>query len=188
MASRKVRFDVLAEDANTARFAERVLREFGFTRRDIRVQSFQGSGSGKQWITTNYPRFVKEFRSRNYQKNLMLIVITDADEQTIEHRAQQLDASLRNSDLKQRDNTDQVVLWIPRWHIETWYLYFNGFDVVETKRYKDQFKKHIGKEALKLKTCHGGFVGECRKFKPSPDTLQSLPSLLTAYEESQALV
>ncbi len=184
MASRKVRLNVLAEDSRTRRFAERVLQEFGFRRHDFNVQSFKGSGSGKQWVTKSYPRFVKELRSRNYQKNLMLIVITDADEQTIVHRAQQLDASLRNSDLKQRNSTDRVILWIPRWHIETWYLYFNGFDVVETERYKNQFKKQIGKEALK--TCHAGFVKECRSFQSSPDTLPSLPSLLTAYKESQA--
>lgn len=109
-------------------------------------------------------------------------MITDADELTVQDRCQQLDNALGKTGQSKRSTDDRIVLWIPKWHIETWYLYFNTTGVVETREYKAEFRKQIA--SAERENCHQGFVGEYRSFLASSEALTSMPSLRAANRES----
>ena len=67
---RGVRVVLLVEDEALERFVRRVLLAFGLRTRDIRVErSPKGQGSGKDWVTRNYPAEVRAHRSKaGYQR------------------------------------------------------------------------------------------------------------------------
>jgi hypothetical protein len=131
-----VRFTILVEDRALERFVRHVLLEMGAHRREIRVLPFPvGRGSGKQWIDREYPRQVEAYR-RKRSENIALVVGTDADEVTVQQRAQRLDDALRDAGCDARTQQERIALWLPRWNIETWLLFLRGDDVDEGINYK----------------------------------------------------
>src|SRR5438874_2421683 len=120
-----VRFTLLVEDRALARFVRDCLLEMGAHPREIRVLPFPvGRGSGKLWIDREYPIQVQAHRRRGFQ-NIALVVGTDADEQTVQQRAQQLADRLQEAGQGARTDQERVAIWIPRWNIETWLLFLN---------------------------------------------------------------
>ena len=183
----KVRFDILAEDAECEFFARKSLEARGVTRHEYRIVPRPASGSGKKWVTDTYPDFVKSLRSRRYQKNLVLIVVTDADELTVAARCRELAHSLQDSELSERVASDRIVLWIPRWHIETWHLYFNGHVVDELTGYKHEFNRHI--KYSHRKTTVDRFIEAYRCFLQDNNDKAGdlLESIETAFREARQI-
>jgi hypothetical protein len=65
-------------------------------------------------------------RSKNYQKNLALIVHIDGDDRGVTARKTELDSRLTESSLPARAPHERVALLVPTWCIETWMLHLAG--------------------------------------------------------------
>lgn len=135
---------ILAEDQSGARFVEAFLRNRGATSRAIRTRvAPEGRGSGKQWVTTQYPVEVTEHRRRAPHTWKALIVCTDADELSVNDRLEQLARALEQNrndrdepdPIEPRRPSERIVLLVPRWEIETWALHLNtGEAVIEDEQ------------------------------------------------------
>lgn len=112
---------ILAEDLAGARFVEGYLDARGIERRAIRTRvAPRGQGSGKQWVTAQYPDEVKLYRAKRNHVYKCLLVATDADEATVVQRLAALADALQSAQMDPRAQDEAVVLVVPRWEIETW--------------------------------------------------------------------
>ena len=124
---------LLCEDSQHDSFVRRFLRNRKFRGRDIQTLPLSdGSGSGEQWVRNRFPNELQAIRSK---RGAYLIVVLDADNQTVDDRLRQLDAECENKGVKPRREDDPLIVIIPRRNIETWLANFDGSDVDETKKY-----------------------------------------------------
>ena len=100
MAKKKgVRIMIIVEDEALERFSREVLLKFGFGRHELRVTIYPvGQGSTKDWLDKQYHVEVRTMRSKAYQ-NLGLVIGTDADEATVNHRTNRLATALQDEGL-----------------------------------------------------------------------------------------
>ncbi len=116
---RTATYVVIAEDLAGARFVEAYLAKQGVDVRAIRTRISQG-GSGKQWVTSEYPCEVTAYRSKRNHVYKALLVATDADELRLQERHAQLAKALSEASLEPRGRDEEIVLAISKWEIETW--------------------------------------------------------------------
>lgn len=122
--ARTATYVIVAEDLAGARFVEAYLDERGVARRDIRtLVAPRGQGSGKQWVTTQYPGEVKLYRSKRNHVYKALLVATDADNLSVAQRVATLAAALESASERAREADEEIVLVVPRWEIETWTIH-----------------------------------------------------------------
>src|SRR5437016_10776686 len=88
-------------------------------------------GSAKQGVIQEFPRQLHACRQRSSRVRTQLVVLVDADEETVEQREQQLWESVSNAGYDERRADDPIVLLIPRWHVETWVRALLGQTVTE---------------------------------------------------------
>ena len=178
-----VRLTLLVEDRRHERFTRMVCKQLGFDPRKMIVAPYLvGRGSAKQRVTQTIPVFVRQHRSRSgHQKDIALLVVTDADELEVAARRNQLDDALNAAGITPRAADERIVLWIPKWHIETWLKHFAGEVVVEAEPYS--YKASPQKE----RDGADGFFREYQPWKTDPQKLATLPSLKEAYKESERL-
>ncbi len=180
MAKKKgVRIDILLEDRAFDRFVRKALASFGFDQHKVHVEPYPVGKNTKQWVTQQYPAKVQLYR-RKAAGQVALLVGTDADEQTVQQRCNALAAALDQADMPRRKDDERIVLWVPKWHIETWILALLGQNVNENDNYK-----HAAQDA-DVPGAAKGFVDRFRAFKQDA-TIQILPSLKTAFEETRRL-
>ena len=181
MAKKKgVRVTLLVEDEALERFSREVLIDLGYSRHEIRVTNYPvGKGSAKDWVNNQYPVHVRTIRSKSYQQ-LALVVGTDADEATVRERADRLVNSLENEGLAARQHQERIVLWIPKWNVETWLLYFAGDARDEDQNYRKDVTKPDYRAA------GAAFVREFRSCM-TDDSIDTQPSLKSAYAETKRL-
>ncbi|MFO0651442.1 MAG: hypothetical protein U0326_34780 [Polyangiales bacterium] len=127
---------ILAEDRSGARFVEAWLRGRGVpSRAMVTKMAPEGSGSGKQWVTAEYPKEVRDHRSKVQHTEKTLIVCTDADELSVNERLDQLGQALTGARLEERDDEERILLLVPRWEIETWaHHLLSGDEVTEDEK------------------------------------------------------
>ena len=76
-----VRIVLLCEDSQTDAFVRRFLKRRNFAGRDIETLPLpSGRQSGEQWVRERYPDELKAIRGK---QNAYLIVVTDADADSI---------------------------------------------------------------------------------------------------------
>jgi hypothetical protein len=63
---------------------------------------------------------VKLHRSKNYQKNLCLLVAIDGDNKGVTVRKLELDQALIDAKVEARRDDEPVAVFVPTWSIETW--------------------------------------------------------------------
>jgi hypothetical protein len=176
-----VRFTILVEDRALERFVRHSLLKFGAYPKEIRVLPFPaGRGSGKQWIDREYPIQVQAYRRRAFE-NITLVLGTDADEQTVQLRAQRLADTLRDAGCDPRNDQERIAIWIPKWNIETWLLFLKGEDVHEGINYKQQ----VGD--VSFETVATEFVRRSRRWLLDRNAESHLPSLVSAFEETKRI-
>ncbi len=176
------RLTVLVEDYRTAQFTRSVCRQFGIPSHDVTFEPIPvGRGSGKQWVTQQYPELVRKQRSKSYQPNIATLVVTDVDELTSTVRRAQLAESLKLNAIDARTPNERIVLWLPKWHIETWIKHFSGDAVDEDTKYSHSVSADKERAAA-LK-----FFEEFKQFQLEPAQLTTLPSLRDAYMETTRL-
>ena len=108
----------------------------GINRRRIRVElAPQGLGAGEQYVREQYPTEVQSYRSQCQHLNIALVVIIDADQNSVSERHHQLDRSLTEHGLSKRGPEERIGLFVPRRNIETWIHYLQGKSVNEVDKY-----------------------------------------------------
>lgn len=130
---------VLAEDSRHQRFARGYLKRLGYSGPDIRnVELPSGRGSGEQWVRNRYAREVAAYRDRSARAETALIVLVDADTESVARRLQQLERSLADANLPPRAVQERIANVVPKRNVETWILCLNGQDVEEETDYSGQ--------------------------------------------------
>jgi len=143
MSSPRGTFVIVCEDTQHEVFVRRFLRLSGVRNTSIRVEkSPAGLQDARQWIRRFLPGELRAFRNynaRNRSANRMLIVVSDADNGTVEERTEYLTTEC---DPKPGDQ-EKVCFVIPRWSVETWlkYLRNEGYDESERTRRGDKWAK-----------------------------------------------
>ena len=128
-----VRIVLLCEDSQTDAFVRRFLKRRNFAGRDIETLPLpSGRQSGEQWVRERYPDELKAIRGK---QNAYLIVVTDADADSIAARRAQLNAECDEKQVPRRNDRDPVLVIVPRRNIETWLAYLGGKEVDETTTY-----------------------------------------------------
>ena len=141
--SNPAQITILAEDSRHARFVRAYLRRKfpHLSQRVIRIAPMaSGRGNGAQWVLNRYAIEVKAYCTRQAQK--WLIVVIDADNNSVQDRLRELHRRLVDSDDERlricRVDTEQISRLIPKWSIETWIVNLNGETVDEAIPYKRQ--------------------------------------------------
>jgi len=186
MPKRKgARVTVLVEDRRLDGFVTKTLKAMGYGRHEIYVEPGypkKGTGSGKQWVERKYPNQVRIFRAKTGHQKVALLVGTDADQMTVETRADQLATTLD----RPRDNNELIAHWIPKWSIETWGLALTdtmaGEEISEDQSYKNT--SQAGE--IDWKKAATVFADAYRQHKNEPDDT-NLPSLYAAYSETRRI-
>jgi hypothetical protein len=173
---------ILVEDRALERFVRHCLLELGAYPKEIRVLPFPaGRGSGKQWIDHEYPIQVRAYRRRAFE-NIALVFGTDADERTVQQRAQRLADTLRDAGCDARADPERIAVWIPKWNIETWLLFLKGEDVHEGIN----FKLQVGD--VNFEGVAREFADRLRRWMHEPEAVNPVPSLILAFIETKRIL
>lgn len=152
MSRRKTAVVILCEDLQHSAFVRKLLLALRFQRNKIRVmKSPKGRGAGEQYVSESYPIEVQAHRSKATHQTLCLLVVIDADTETVKHRSDSLDRKLAEAGMPSRAENERIALMIPRRNIETWIHYLKGDPTNETTVYpKLKFQSECKAEAERL--------------------------------------
>lgn len=126
---------VLLEDDHHRMLIYRYLKKCGFAPRQIRInRAPSAEGSAEHWVRQNFAQEVRICRTRPAQS--ALIVVIDADIDTVQSRLHQLDRELSKSQQQPIANNEPIARLIPKRNIETWILCLKGRKVDENADYK----------------------------------------------------
>ncbi|HUU95067.1 MAG TPA: hypothetical protein VM487_04950 [Phycisphaerae bacterium] len=132
MARRGVQLILVCEDGEHERFARYALLEFGFQRHELRFfLSPSGRGAAEQWVRQRYADEVRAHRRKACYRQVGLVVVIDADGETVARRERRLANELRQSKQQERQARERIVHWIPRRHVETWVAFLRDQSVDE---------------------------------------------------------
>jgi hypothetical protein len=111
---------ILAEDERHQKFARLYLKRLGFQPHAARLLSLPaGKRCGEQWVRERYVEAVKTYRVRAARAKSALMVIIDADLNTVKKRVEQLRLELAQTKLSARTVNEKIVHLIPKRNIET---------------------------------------------------------------------
>jgi hypothetical protein len=129
---------VVLEDQHQRILLYRFLAKRGLKPHAITIrQSPSGEGSAEQWVRRAFVGEVREYRRRRQRAGTALVVVLDADRDTVHHRLRQLDTGLTENNEAAIDTAvEEVARLIPKRNIETWILCLNGHPVDEDTDYK----------------------------------------------------
>jgi hypothetical protein len=183
MSNKGVAILVLCEDAAMGVFVRSALIALGYSKRSIRpLQIPRGIGDAKQFISQQLPQAysgLQQYRQKNDSVKRALLVVSDADNETVDGRIRQLTSNCDPSPKA----ADGVAFLIPKWAIETWVQYLSQGCADETRRItpgdKAQFKKTSQYRVQGKKL--GEYCGNRRPMTDAP------PSLLKACEQFQSM-
>jgi len=135
--SNPARVVVLAEDQCQQRFALRYLECLDYSVHDVRfIRLPSGRGSGEQYVRKAYPKEVAVHRRRAVRARKALVVLIDADRESVVLRRSQLADELSRADLDPRSDAERIAHLIPKRNIETWILCLSGETVDEATDYR----------------------------------------------------
>lgn len=124
---------LLCEDSQHDAFVRRFLKNRNIRGREINTLPLSGgAGSGEQRVRNQFPDQLRAIRAK---RGAYLIVVLDADNQTVDDRLRQLDAECERRSVPPRGHSDPLVIIVPRRNIETWLAYLDGSEVDEIRKY-----------------------------------------------------
>jgi hypothetical protein len=132
MARRGVQLILICENGEHERFARCAFLKLGFHRRELRFSlSPAGRGAAEQWVRKQYADEVRAYRRKVGHLQVGLVVLIDADRETVAQRERRLADELRHSRQQERQARERIVHWTPRRHIETWVAFLRDHTVDE---------------------------------------------------------
>lgn len=181
MARERVRVVLLCEDDEHRRFAHHASRKLGRHYRELRLLvSPTGRGAAESWVRKRYAEEVLIHRRRaSSQGGLALVVVIDADRQTVDRRHQQLAAALKQSGIEERRPSEKIVIWVPKRHIETWVT-----DLLQGNSNEHDDYKNVMRD-VDYQPAAERFVEQYRNPSSRPPGL--LPSMSRAFDETARL-
>ena len=151
-------------------FMRRFLEADGWILRNLTpVVSPAGRGSAEQFVRERFPRELKELRSRSGQQ-VYLIVMVDGDASGVTARKTSLSAACTEQGVAPLRDSDNVLVCVPTWNIETWLAYLNGDSVDEARNNYPRLAKPSD-----CAPSVNGLVDMCRKRtlrEPAPGSLE----------------
>ncbi len=175
MSQRRVQIIILCEDRQQEVFARHFLKQRGFTGTFRSNICPSGSQSGEQYVRTQYPLEVQAYRQNRNRVSIGLIVLIDADTNTLLDRISQLAETIKEN----RQSNEAIAIFVPKRNIETWIHYLDGNSVDEEKSYPKLLKEGDCKPAAAV------LAQQCR----SQSLAEDLPETLRlACEEFQRLL
>ncbi len=173
---------VLCEDRAHWHFIREFFMLRGWNPRKLQlVIAPMGRGAAEQWVRKRYAREIKACRSKMQYRNIMLVVMIDADRKTVAERKNQLNNSyeMRGAGQKQRTDEERIAIFVPKRNIETWFCFLDRENPDETNDYKTSYRNARPTHFAKI------LSDRCRqKYLPSG----MLPSLEDACLEWQRLM
>lgn len=122
--SRRTRLTILCEDLQHDYFVRHYFLDRGFRPHEIRiVRSSQGRGAGEQFVREHFPAEVQAYRQKASHQSVALVVVIDADTQSVAQRINSLNQALRQNGQAERQPNDRIALFVPKRNIETWIHY-----------------------------------------------------------------
>jgi len=135
--SRPSQVIVVAEDNHQQMLLYRYLIKRGLQRHQITIKvSPSGKGSAESWVRRRYVVEVRAYRNRQARASSALIVVVDADRNTLHQRLAQLNHELSGENGSPVSEEEQVARLVPKRNIETWILSLNRHAVDEETDYK----------------------------------------------------
>ena len=136
---------LLCEDRQQEVFARQFLRSRGIEKHQIYPDvNPKGKGAGEQYVREKYPRYVKSYREKAIHLSNALVVLTDADNLTVQARLQCLADELQKSGEPPRAPKERIGVFVPKRNIETWIYFLQGQSVDEETAYP----KFTGNESV----------------------------------------
>jgi hypothetical protein len=113
---------VLVEDQRQRQLIYRYLKHAGIRQDQMRLQiSPSGRGSAEQWVRNSFVVQVRKCRTR--QARTGMLVMLDADSNSVDERLRALDEALVAGGQRPIDqNRDMIARLIPKRNVETWIL------------------------------------------------------------------
>ncbi|MBD2169331.1 hypothetical protein H6G04_33765 [Calothrix membranacea FACHB-236] len=148
MTQNRVQIVILCEDLQQQVFAYHFLKKRGFNidPKNVTIRmSPKGKGSGEQFVRNRYPAEVKAYRSKNYRSG-MLVVLIDADNETVQATLRELDNALIENSQQPRQPNEAIAIFVPKRNIETWIHYLQGENVDENA--EKPYSKFLKNEAV----------------------------------------
>lgn len=181
---------ILCEDIDQERFIREYLICRGWSDRKIKnFGNFKGrTKNNNALILKHYPDIVKSYQRRKY-RNIAVVVMIDADEETLHERMRSLhtvlDETAGNLNRDPRLKDDKIAIFVPARNIETWFYYINHFGQAcdEITDYKN--KSITIKERIELAKHSAKILAE--EICPHGVDRIALPSLRYACTELQRL-
>ncbi len=172
MGKRRIQIVILCEDKQQEVFARYFLAKRGFNSRYFRsIINPNGKGSGEQFLRERYLAEVKAYRQKCNYLAIALVVMTDADNLSVQQRLEQLSSILKANNLPDRQPEEAIAVFIPKRNIETWISYLAGEKVNEDekKTYNKLLKESDCKPYVEK------LVNHCQsqqKLENAPDSLK----------------
>jgi hypothetical protein len=154
VAERIAEIIVLAEDLRQFNLARRYLERNHNPGKIRAVLAPRGRGAGEQYVRDKYLAEVKEYRNRARRRKAALVVVTDADTDTVVERLNKLATMLQLAGERNRQPQEAIALLIPKRNIETWICCLLCDEVDETNDYKrrEGIDRRIGTASATLYT------------------------------------
>lgn len=173
--SEKSRCWILCEDLQTGCYIRYFLMEHGVNNRRIRQLPLPLGRCGEQYVREHLPIYLEKLRSRNYQRQLVLVICTDADTGSIHSREMLLENECRANGIPYIQLSDTALLFVPKRNIETWIRWYEGArDVNEEEDYGHMYRN--GPSA-----CRPAAIAMAKEFKRGELRSGSLPSIVDAF-------
>ena len=142
MSKNCIQIVLLCEDKQQLVFARHFLEKRGFDKRKIIPLIPSVAQSGEQFVRESYLSEVKKYRQKCNHLAIALIVMTDADNLSVQQRLNQLSSILQENNLANRQKEEAIAVIIPKRNIETWIGYLKGEKVnEEDKKTYNKFVK-----------------------------------------------
>ncbi|RLC01426.1 MAG: hypothetical protein DRI57_31130 [Deltaproteobacteria bacterium] len=146
--SEYTRVVILCEDRQQEVFARHFLINCGIRKQRIYAKvAPKGLGSGEQYVREEYPEEVGSYRRFCNHKNISLVVLIDADMNTVTDRLKKLEDELVNASLAKRQPDEKIAIFVPKRNIETWISYLQ--DQTQTIDEEKEYPKYKKESACK---------------------------------------
>lgn len=136
MTYKQTQIVILCEDRQQEVFARKYFEARGIPRRKITpIVCPSGKQAGEHYVRERYAAEVATFR-RKQRENRALVIVIDADTQSVANRLKQLDQQLESNSQPLRVNHERIAIFVPKRNIETWIAFACGETVDEETLYR----------------------------------------------------